>query len=175
MPATRRLVFSRRIMLIPALCLLLIALLVGGLFALSLSARRPPSLGVRNGRLSGCPETPNCVSTQASGQTHWIAPVTFEGSPEDAMDQIVEILKTMPNTRIVTENERYVHAECRSSFFQFVDDVEFLVEPESARIHFRSASRVGYHDMGVNRKRMEAFRKRFHAAAGARTASLPSR
>ena len=58
----------------------------------------------------------------------------------------------------------YLHAEARSFLFRFVDDVEFLVDPQQKLIHFRSASRVGYSDLGVNRARMEQFRKLFAAA-----------
>ena len=51
----------------------------------------------------------------------------------------------------------------RSLFFRFTDDVEFFVEVESGRVHFRSASRVGRSDLGVNRERMELIRSRFQA------------
>jgi uncharacterized protein (DUF1499 family) len=54
-----------------------------------------------------------------------------------------------------------LHAEFRSAIFRFVDDVEFMVDPESQRIHARSASRVGYSDMGVNRRRMEEIQAAF--------------
>jgi len=42
----------------------------------------------------------------------------------------------------------------------FVDDVEFFF-PDTAVIHMRSASRVGYSDFGANRKRLEKIRQRF--------------
>jgi uncharacterized protein (DUF1499 family) len=42
---------------------------------------------------------------------------------------------------------------------RFVDDVEFLFDDTNKKIHVRSASRVGYSDMGVNRKRVEELRK----------------
>jgi len=39
--------------------------------------------------------------------------------------------------------------------------VEFLLDDGSKTIHVRSASRVGYSDLGVNRRRVEAIRSRF--------------
>jgi len=54
----------------------------------------------------------------------------------------------------------YIHVEFRSSFFEFVDDVEFLFDDTAKLIHFRSASRVGYYDFNVNRSRMEDIRRR---------------
>lgn len=155
---TRR---ARRLMFIGTLIVLLASLTVAGLFALSLSAVRPAHLGVRNGRLASCPDSPNCVSTQASDQPHWIKPLTLQGDPDGAMERLVAILQSMPSAHIVTRDDHYLHAEFRSRFFRFVDDVEFLIEPETGMVHFRSAARVGYSDLGVNRKRMEEIRRRF--------------
>jgi uncharacterized protein (DUF1499 family) len=59
---------------------------------------------------------------------------------------------------LVEEDEAYLHYEFTSLVLRFVDDVEFLFDDESKTIHFRSASRTGYGDLGVNRKRMEQVR-----------------
>ena len=47
----------------------------------------------------------------------------------------------------------------------FVDDVDFVLYAKARVIHLRSASRVGHYDFGVNRKRVEAIRAAFEAAA----------
>ena len=47
----------------------------------------------------------------------------------------------------------------------FVDDVEFVVDPERSVIDVRSASRLGHSDFGVNRKRVETLRAAFAEAA----------
>ncbi|MDE3040844.1 MAG: DUF1499 domain-containing protein, partial [Nitrospirota bacterium] len=62
-------------------------------------------------------------------------------------------------TKLVEEDETYLHYEFTSFLLRFVDDVEFLFEDETKTIHFRSASRTGYGDLGVNRRRMEDIRK----------------
>jgi uncharacterized protein (DUF1499 family) len=64
----------------------------------------------------------------------------------------------LPRTRIVTDAEGYLHAECRSALLGFVDDLELHLRPADAQIAVRSASRLGYSDMGVNRRRVEALR-----------------
>jgi uncharacterized protein (DUF1499 family) len=64
----------------------------------------------------------------------------------------------LPRTKLVEENDSYLHYEFTSLLFRFVDDVEFLFDDESKTIHFRSASRTGYGDFGVNRRRMEVIR-----------------
>ncbi|MBN2243722.1 MAG: DUF1499 domain-containing protein [Acidobacteria bacterium] len=51
--------------------------------------------------------------------------------------------------------------EYTSRLFRFVDDVEFYLDDERKVIDFRSASRTGYSDLGVNRKRMETIRKKY--------------
>ena len=43
----------------------------------------------------------------------------------------------------------------------FVDDLEFLVDEDRGVVQVRSASRTGYWDLGVNRKRVEALRKAY--------------
>lgn len=75
------------------------------------------------------------------------------------MRRIKTVVAEMPRAKIVILENNYLHVEFRSAFFRFVDDVEFLIDPEEQLIHFRSASRVGYSDFGVNRDRMERIRK----------------
>jgi uncharacterized protein (DUF1499 family) len=64
----------------------------------------------------------------------------------------------LPRTRLVEEDESYLHYEFTSLLLRFVDDVEFVFDDEAKIIHFRSASRTGYSDLGVNRARMEQVR-----------------
>lgn len=70
----------------------------------------------------------------------------------------------MPRTRIRRDEAAYLHAEFRSLIFRFVDDVEFLLDADAGVIHVRSASRLGYSDLGVNRRRVEAIRQAFSAS-----------
>jgi uncharacterized protein (DUF1499 family) len=77
------------------------------------------------------------------------------GDLEEARARLLAILQGKSNARVVTVEPTYVHAEFRSALFRFVDDVEFLFDETAKRLHFRSASRVGRSDYGVNRKRMK--------------------
>ena len=152
---------SRKVLTAFAIVTLILTVGTAGLFLLSLSARRPSSLGIRDGHLASCPDSPNCVSTQSEDREHWIAPFTFEHDPDTVIDTLEEIVTQLPRTRVIEKSPNYLYVEFRSPFFGFVDDVEFSVERESRRIHFRSASRVGHSDMGVNRNRMELIRSLF--------------
>jgi uncharacterized protein (DUF1499 family) len=55
--------------------------------------------------------------------------------------------------------DNYIAATFSSSIFGFVDDLEIRIDTNQRVMHFRSASRVGYGDGGVNRKRVELFKK----------------
>jgi uncharacterized protein (DUF1499 family) len=125
---------------------------------------KPENLGVRNGRLADCPDSPNCVCSQATDAEHRIEPFSFTDSPGEALDRLRQALQALPRTTIATDADGYLHAECRSLIFRFVDDVEFLIDPDARVIHCRSASRVGRSDLGVNRQRIERIRRAFQQA-----------
>ncbi|TKS59272.1 MAG: hypothetical protein EWM72_02284 [Nitrospira sp.] len=109
-------------------------------------------------QLVPCPSSPNCVSTQAHDESHAIAPFRFRKSRVEAKEALKEVIHFLPRTKLVEENESYLHYEFTSLLLRFVDDVEFLFDDETKTVHFRSASRTGYGDLGVNRKRMEQVR-----------------
>jgi uncharacterized protein (DUF1499 family) len=112
--------------------------------------------------LSPCPDSPNCVSTLSPSQDsrHTIAPYRFSRTKSDAKALLKTVIAGLPRTRLVEEDETYLHYEFTSLLLRFVDDVEFLFDDEAKAIHFRSASRTGYGDLGVNRRRMEDIRSR---------------
>jgi uncharacterized protein (DUF1499 family) len=114
-----------------------------------------PELGLVKESLLPCTGLPNCVSSGARDEKHYIAPLP--GKP-DALDKIAEILKNYPNVRIVEQTSSYLRAEARSPLFGFRDDLEFYYPHSAPVVHLRSSSRVGYSDMGVNRARLEKLR-----------------
>jgi uncharacterized protein (DUF1499 family) len=73
-------------------------------------------------------------------------------------------MTTWPGATLVTQRPGYLHAECRTKWMGFVDDVEFLLDPAARVIHVRSASRLGRRDFGTNRERIEAIRAALGAA-----------
>jgi uncharacterized protein (DUF1499 family) len=123
-------------------------------------------------RLAPCPRTPNCVSTEAPpGSSKRMDPIPYTGSLDAARARLLQVLREYPRTRIVSDpslEPHYLKAECRSAVFRFVDDVEFVLDDGAKQIRFRSASRLGRKDFGVNRKRMEEIRAAFEGAGGRR-------
>ena len=128
------------------------------------SGTRPSTLGLKEGRLAPCPNSPNCVSTQSTDAKHGIDPIVYTTSMEEARDRLEKIVRAMPRTKVVRLEEDYMHLECSSRLLRFVDDVEFWFDDANKVIHCRSASRKGYSDLGVNRKRVEQIREQFNAA-----------
>ena len=145
--------------LLSAILLLPAALLIG------CHGTRPSNLGVRDGKLAACPESPNCVSSQATDKGHRVDPLSYTGTGADAIARLAAIVRSLPRTTIVTERPDYLHAEFTSALFRFVDDVEFLADDTAKVIHIRSASRLGTSDLGVNGQRIELIRKRWRETA----------
>ncbi len=114
---------------------------------------RPQDLGNQDGRLSPCPDSPNCVSSFANDEEHSIEPLAA------TLTEIETILVALPEANLVQAAENYLYAEFTSRIMRYVDDVEFLYDPVARLTHVRSASRLGYSDMGANRKRIEAIRE----------------
>ncbi|NIR31249.1 MAG: DUF1499 domain-containing protein [Gammaproteobacteria bacterium] len=112
--------------------------------------------------LQVCPDTPNCVSSlPQEAPERRVAPLAFDGGAQSARERLRKVINAMARTRIVVDEGDYLRAEFRSRLFGFVDDVEFLLDEDAGLIHVRSASRVGYWDLGVNRRRVAAIRRAF--------------
>lgn len=110
-------------------------------------------------RLADCPDRPNCVSSEAQAAGRAIAPLRLKSNQAAAWSAIREVVERLPRCTIVKATDRYLHAECRSRLFGFTDDLELLFDTSTGSVAIRSASRVGYWDLGVNRKRVEALRQ----------------
>lgn len=124
----------------------------------SCAGQEPDDLGVNDGQLAPCPTRPNCVSSDAADAEHHVAAYVLNAAPEPSWATVREIVAAYPRTTIVTVDDTYLHAECRSRLFGFVDDLELHLRPDDAIIAIRSASRVGYSDLGANRTRVDEIR-----------------
>ena len=126
---------------------------------LSCSGETPRlTTGLSNSKLAICPGSPNCVSSDADDTDHYIQPFRLKEPPAEVWRVLQTMLMSKPRTKIITAESDYLHAECRSRLFGFVDDLEMHLRPGKGIIAVRSASRLGYFDFGVNRKRLEMLR-----------------
>jgi len=113
-------------------------------------------------RLDPCPQSPNCVSSQAWSPNQKVPPFTFAGTAADALAALEALIEADPAATIVERRSGiYLRAEYRSRWLGFTDDLELLADEEAGVIHVRSASRRGWSDLGVNRRRVEALHRAF--------------
>ena len=112
-------------------------------------------------KLKTCPDSPNCVSSQAQDPAHHIKPFTYTSSKIKAKKTILAILHSTSRAKIVVDEENFIHAEISSSLFGFIDDIQFFLNEKDKTIHIHSSSRTGYWDFGKNRDRLEEIRERF--------------
>lgn len=130
----------------------LAALFLGRMFYLaSQSQGMSVKLGVEEGKLTYCPQKPNCVSSQEEGD-HYTPPIKSSLGLREAKQRVLGL----PNARLEEEGENYLHVTFKSDLFGFLDDVELY--KTNGLYHVRSASRVGYSDMEANRERVERLR-----------------
>ncbi|MEQ8313695.1 MAG: DUF1499 domain-containing protein [Gammaproteobacteria bacterium] len=121
-------------------------------FLTACAGEPPQNIGVQNDRLIPCPDSPNCVSSYETDETHSIDPLNA------SVDEIEQILIGLDEANIVSSEANYLYAEFTTPIMGFVDDVEFLQDRGSGLTHVRSASRLGYSDLGANRDRIERIR-----------------
>ena len=116
------------------------------------------NLGVTDRKLAPMPASPNAVSTQAEEAGKRVEPLTMAGSVAETREKILACLEQMGGNKITTDTGDYIHTVFVTRLLRFRDDVEFYIDGSQGQVHFRSASRVGYSDLGANRRRYEAFK-----------------
>ena len=131
-----------------------IFIVIGLIFTvLSFMSRKPPEIGMVDGRLRPCPGTPNCVCSERPESPYFVEPLIIKGPPQEAWERAKDLIQSLGGN-IEKEEEGYLHAVFTTVFLRFRDDVELRIEKEKVYIHIRSSSRVGYYDFGQNRKRV---------------------
>lgn len=154
---------TKRSTWIVSLAVLAVALVVGLPACGALLSREPGPVGVIGGRLLDCPDSPNCVNSQAAAddERHALAPLAFQDDPDAAFARLLALATDEDGAELVAREGDWAHLVYRTRILRFADDVEFLLDREARVVHVRSASRVGYSDLGANRARIESLRARF--------------
>lgn len=125
---------------------------VGAFIGLGQYSKNGSAPGLNNGSLAPCPDSPNCVSSEAgTARDKQIEPLTLE-----TWDALPDAIAAMGGT-VTQQDENYIAAEFTSATFGFVDDLELRLTDTDVQV--RSASRVGYSDRGVNAARVAELRE----------------
>lgn len=138
--------------------ILLLVLLVCAYFVFLSVTDEVPEARLVNGQLRPCPDTPNCVSSETTGEKY-IEPIQAAGdiALDDLWERVIDTIKQQGG-HIESQEETYVWATFQSKLFRFTDDVEIRLDDDKGVVQIRSGSRSGKSDLGVNRKRVEAIR-----------------
>ena len=122
--------------------------------------------GMVGGKLLKCPAKPNCVCSEYRDDAdHYIDPIIIShNTTDDTLKFLKESIQELGGV-IQTDISPYLAATFSSSVFGFVDDLEIRIDSIQNVIHIRSASRVGYSDFGVNKKRTELIKDLFFKKA----------
>lgn len=128
-------------------------------FAMGFYSQTGKAPGLVAGQLAPCPNKPNCVNSEsASSDDHAIAALPIHAGMGDDPVQFAKLKIEEMGGKATVVGTDYLAAEFTSGFFGFVDDLEIRRNADNTALHVRSASRAGYSDWGVNRKRVEALR-----------------
>ena len=113
---------------------------------------QPDALAGPDQALSTCPGSPNCVSSTDQPPSFG----ALEGAnASEAFAKLTARVQADRHATIIRQTDHYLHAEYRSAAFGFIDDLELRLSDER-RVDLRSASRLGYSDFGVNKKRLSS-------------------
>jgi uncharacterized protein (DUF1499 family) len=109
--------------------------------------------------LPPCPSSPNCISSMAT-DSHRIEALAVKGDVGACFDRLRTVLGKRKDTTIIAVDNSHIRVEFRT-FLGFVDDGLFVLDAPNRCIQIRSAARLGYWDMGKNRRRMEEIRQEY--------------
>ena len=95
-------------------------------------------------------ELPECVVI-----THCVRENLKVNDLENSFKKATKIVTETPRTKIVERTNSYIHAEAKTKWRRYTDDLLLKVIPEKGIIQVRSESRVGIGDNGVNQRRVD--------------------
>lgn len=100
-------------------------------------------------------------SNPSSKKNRCIEPFRYQREiyPTALKETMIKLIKSNFHSAILKYGEYYLHFEIRSGILKRVSDLEILLIPDKHEIHFRSVSRVGFWDLGFNRRLINKIQK----------------
>jgi len=140
--------------------IIMIALLIMVISALVIdNAIIPGHIGLVDGKFSEMPNKDNAVSSQTKNKSKFVDPLPVLENIENSKAILMKIIETYGNGKVVVNNHNYIHVVFTTDKMKYHDDVEFYFDESENVIHYRSESRIGSSDLGLNRKRYEEISK----------------
>ena len=98
------------------------------------------------------PSSPNAVSSLTTDTKKYVEPLTMQDNLNSTREKLLCCLESMGNNAVIRVDSNYIYTVFTTPLLRFRDDVELLIDETDQQVHFRSASRLGYSEMGANRK-----------------------
>lgn len=115
----------------------------------------PKAIGITAGQFTPLANTPNGVSSQVTDPSKQVQALPFKDNLETTKKHIKAACESYGQVKIITETDTYMHMVFTTGLMKYHDDVELYFDQTNKVIHYKSQSRIGYSDMGLNRKRYD--------------------
>jgi uncharacterized protein (DUF1499 family) len=145
------------------LLVIVVVVVIAGLQMLMSNNVVPKNMGVKNGLFSPLSKSPNGVSSQSTEENYYVEPLPMKDDFTSTKKALLKAVETYGNSKVITEENNYIHVVFTTSKMKFKDDLELYINELEKVVHYRSASRVGYSDMGLNRQRYNAIAELYEA------------
>ena len=98
---------------------------------------------INNNILNVCSNSNNCVLES------WKV-----NDANESFKELIDILENTPRVKIINIEDDYLHALATSRVMKYVDDIEIKKYEKENILEVKSKSRIGFYDLGVNRRRI---------------------
>jgi len=139
--------------------LIVIVVLTASVFFMIENNKVPSNIGVHNGKLSELKKTENGVSSQTTQNSKKVEALAFNGDVAETKKVLIKAFDECGRYEINMNEENYIHVIFVSETMKFKDDLEIFIDIENNLVHYKSQSRVGNSDMGVNLERYNKISK----------------
>jgi uncharacterized protein (DUF1499 family) len=133
------------------------------LFLAGCMTAKDKNLSLENNHFTPCLLETNCVSSDSENDKKSYDPPLdvslWQGVHSTLFKKIVEEIDLGQNIKVIKFEPLYAHLACSSKWLGFVDDLELRLDEEDKLVYFKSSSRVGRNDFGVNRERVSQVKK----------------
>ncbi len=102
-----------------------------------------------------CPKSPNCFRSELNTKKYFKRPLKFKNDLNTSNAELIALISNYENTELVNKSSDQLEFLFTTKVGKFVDEVSFQFDEDNNCIHFRSASRKGWSDMGANKRRMK--------------------
>ena len=138
------------------LLVVLVLLVAVGFIYIYWQNSQVPELGVNQGKFKPLDNRPNAVSTQTTQDSKRVSTLTMKQDLSTTKAALLYAIEQYGGAEIKQQDADYIYAVFVTPTMKYRDDAEFWLDEKNKRVHFRSSSRAGYSDRGLNRQRYNA-------------------